>query len=158
MIELIILDFDDTLCLTEKSSYELENLIAQKIGFPPITRETHIKNWGKVLEEAIIERFPGINAEVFIEELRKTLPKLIKKDEIDVITDINLKTLDIIKSKGIKLAILTSRDFMEVKHLQEKKHSLSLRINAFYHKDNSDYLEPNPKVFDKILFRHPPSG
>ena len=64
MIELIILDFDDTLCLTEKSSYELENLIAQKIGFPPITRETHIKNWGKVLEEAIIERFPGINAEV----------------------------------------------------------------------------------------------
>ncbi|HZJ18384.1 MAG TPA: hypothetical protein VFD45_02065 [Patescibacteria group bacterium] len=44
MIELIILDFDDTLCLTEKSSYELENLIAQKIGFPPITRETHIKN------------------------------------------------------------------------------------------------------------------
>ena len=40
---------------------------------------------------------------------------------------------------------------MEVKHLQEKKHSLSLRIDAFYHKDNSDYLKPNPKVFDKIL-------
>lgn len=44
MIKLVIIDFDDTLCLTEKACFKMENYVAQKMGFAPINREAHIKN------------------------------------------------------------------------------------------------------------------
>jgi phosphoglycolate phosphatase-like HAD superfamily hydrolase len=129
----------------------MENYIAQKMGFEPMTRATHIKDWGKPLEEVILERIPGIDAKVFMRELEYVLPEFIEKGEVDVITDINLETLDQIRKNGTKTAILTSRTLLEAKHLLDENHPLSSRIDAFYHKDNTEYLKPDPKVFDKVL-------
>lgn len=153
MIKLVLIDFDDTLCLTEKSCYKIENMIAAKMGFTPMIRSTHIKNWGIPLEEAITERIPGIDAKAFMLEIEKEFPRFIKNGQLDKITDINLKTLVKIRKKGIKTAILTARSFIEVRHLLDINHPLSSKIDAFYHKDNSQYLKPDPKVFDQAL-RH----
>lgn len=151
MIKLVIIDFDDTLCLTEEACFKVENYVAQKMGFVPMTREAHIKNWGHPLEEAILERVPGINAEIFMQEIEKALPEFIERGELDTITDINLQTLESIRAGGIKTAILTSRSLMEVKHLLDKDHPLTSRIDAFYHKGNTEFLKPDPKVFNKAL-------
>lgn len=151
MIKLVIVDFDDTLCLTEQACLKLENKVAEKMGFPHISKEAHIKNWGKPLYEAIAERIPGIDQDTFIANIDAMAPEMVKNGEIDIVTDINLETLDELKKFDIKTAILTSRTFIEVKHLLDKNHPLSERIDKFYHKDNSGHVKPNPKVFDKAL-------
>lgn len=69
MIKLVALDFDDTLAMTEEATFQMENETARRMGYPPMTREAHKKNWGKPLEEAIVERFPGINPEEFMRKL-----------------------------------------------------------------------------------------
>ena len=67
MIKLVLIDFDDTLCMTEKARFKIENYVAKKMGFSPMTRETHIKYWGKKpLEESILDRVPGIDAKAFM--------------------------------------------------------------------------------------------
>ena len=137
--------------MTEASAYKIENLVAQEMGFAPMTREDHTKNWGQPLQEAIFGRIPGIDARVFMEEYEKVLPEFINSGEVDVITEINLKTLDKIRDRSIKTAILTSRSYMEVKHLLAETHPIASKIDAFYHRDNTGYVKPNPKVYDKAL-------
>jgi len=151
MIKLVLVDFDDTLCLTEQSCFVLENFVATKLGFSPMTREVHLSTWGKPLGEAILERIPGIDAELFMSELDKEMPKFVENGRLDAITDINLETLNAIKSKGIKTGILTSRTIMEARHLLDENHPLSSKIDAFFHKDNNDYVKPDPRVFEKPL-------
>ncbi len=151
MIKLVIIDFDDTLSLTEKACFKIENLIAQQMGFTPMDRKTHLKNWGKPLKEAIVERFTGIDVNKFMVRFEKVLPKFIERGEADLISEINFQTLDKLRKLGSKLSVLTSRTLGEVQHLLDTKHPLSNRIDAFYHKDNLVYDKPDPKVFDKVL-------
>ncbi len=151
MIKLVIIDFDDTLSLTEKACFKIENQIAKKMGFLPMTHEAHLKNWGTPLREAIKQRVPGINADEFMARLEKTLPEFISKNETDIITDVNFEVLNKLKGLGLKLAILTSRTLGEVRHLIHEDHPLSKKLDAFYHKDNSEYMKPDPRVFNKVL-------
>lgn len=151
MIKLVALDFDDTLAMTEEATFQMENETARRMGYPPMTREAHKKNWGKPLEEAIVERFPGINPEEFMRKLYEAHQRYITEGKIDVISDENLRFLDKLLESGKKLAILTSRSFQEVEHLLSKDHHLAKRIDKFYHKDNSEFLKPDPRVFAKML-------
>ena len=153
MIKVVILDFDDTLCLTEEACFDLENEIAVSMNFSPMSRDTHQKNWGKILREAIIERVPGINVDEFMEEHERLIVDYVLQGKLDKISDENIKVLDEIKKAGKKLAILTSRDLHEVKHLLNESHPLSSRVEAFYHRDNSEYIKPDPRVFNNILYR-----
>ncbi len=152
MIKLVITDFDDVLSLTEEACFKIENHIAEKLGFPPMTRDIHQKNWGKPVREAILERIPGINPEAFMKILHKeVLPKFVRQGKIDVISNENIDTLKKLKSDGKRLAILTSRTSHEVKHLLDENHRLNKWIEKIYHTGNSKYLKPDPRVFDQIL-------
>lgn len=151
MIKLVIIDFDDTLSLTEKACFNIENHIAKKMGFLPMDRDTHLKNWGKPIKEAIKERFPGINVNNFMVNLERTLPEFVKRSKIDVVSNVNLEVLDILKKLGYKLAILTSRTLGEVKHLINKNHPLNTRIETIYHRNNMKYVKPDPRVFKNAL-------
>jgi len=151
VIKLVIIDFDDTLSLTEEACFHLENHIATKMGFSPMKRETHLRNWGKPIKEAIKERFPKIDVDTFMENLEETLPQFVKRNEIDIINDLNLNVLDKLRTLNRKLAILTSRTISEVKHLMHVAHPLSRRIDTFYHRDNTKHIKPDPRVFEKAL-------
>ncbi|KKP66421.1 MAG: hypothetical protein UR68_C0020G0037 [Candidatus Roizmanbacteria bacterium GW2011_GWA2_35_19] len=148
MIKLVIIDIDDTLILTEEACFKMENHIAQKMGFSPMSRQSHLKNWGTHLKAAIVERIPGIDADEFMKNIDKIMPEFIKRKELDIISEINYETLDKIKKLGMKIAILTSRTIAEAKHLLHADHELNRRIEAFYHKENMPYLKPDPRVFD----------
>lgn len=151
MIKLVIIDFDDTLSLTEEACFRLENETARQLGFPPMTREAHLKNWGKPVEQAIVERITGIDPKEFMKKLESTHNQYIQEGRIDIVSEKNLKFLDSLKASGKKLAILTSRSLQEAKHLLHDDHMLGKKIEKFYHKDNSEYLKPDPRVFDQIL-------
>lgn len=151
MIKLVIIDFDDTLSLTEEGFFEIENQIAEKLGFPPMTRHAHQKNWGKPLGKALLERIPGVNIEAFMKIHRELLPGFVQEGKVDVISDKNITTLKKLKNNGKHLAILTSRSFQEVEHLLDKNHKLNNWIEKIYHIDNSKYLKPDPRVYDQIL-------
>lgn len=45
MIRLIIIDIDDTLCMTEEASFSLENETLSLIGAKNFNRDIHIKTW-----------------------------------------------------------------------------------------------------------------
>lgn len=151
MIELVVIDFDDTLSLTEESCFKIENHIAQNLGFPPMTREIHQKNWGKALKEAIIERIPGIDPDQFMEMHRQVFPDFLEKGKADVIGGKNIETLKKLKESGKHLAILTSRTLQEVEHLLDENHHINKYIEKIYHMDNNNFHKPDPRVFNMVL-------
>jgi phosphoglycolate phosphatase len=151
MIKVVIIDFDDTLCLTEEACFHLENAVAEEMGFQPMSREVHKANWGQPLDIAIPVRVPGIDVPHFMEKLSVRLEQYVHEGKVDSIQDKNLEALDELLASGRRLAILTSRTYGEAKHLLDTNHPLNQRMEKIYHKDNSDFHKPDPRVFDKIL-------
>ena len=47
MIEALIIDVDDTLCLTEAACFDMENETLMAMGRAPMSREVHINTWGQ---------------------------------------------------------------------------------------------------------------
>lgn len=152
MIKLVLLDFDDTICLSEESCFNFENEIAVSMGLKPMDRSIHRITWGQNLKEAIKERIPGINAGEFMRRFDKMFPEAIKDGRMDAIPERNLAVLDELKKAGKKLAFVTSRSYVEVKPMISLDHPLGTRIDAFYHRDNSEHLKPDPRVFNKALY------
>ncbi len=152
MIKLVLLDFDDTICLSEESCFNFENEIAVSMGLKPMDRTIHRITWGQNLKEAIKERIPGINAGEFMRRFDKMLPEAIKNGRMDAIPERNLAVLDKLKADGKKIAVVTSRSYIEVKPMISLDHPLGTRIDAFYHRDNSEHLKPDPRVFNKALY------
>lgn len=151
MIKVVILDFDDTLCLTEEACYFLENEIAKSMEFPQMSRETHQKNWGVPLKEAIVERIPGIDANEFMKRHELGIVEFVANGRLDTVSAENLVVLHELKKYGKKLVILTSRSLPEIKHLLHENHPLSKMFDGFYHRDNLKYLKPDPRVFNQIF-------
>ena len=137
MIKLVIVDFDDTLCLTEEATYQMESRIGLEMGFPLMDRDIHKKTFGKPIEEIIPIRIPGIDVPEFLKRLEQAIPEYIEKGILDNVSDKNLKTL-----------LNTGRNLFELKHLIAKDNPLSDIFSLSQYKDNSKYHKPDPRVFD----------
>jgi phosphoglycolate phosphatase len=154
MIEALIIDVDDTLCLTEAICFEMENEVLTRMGRPPMPREVHIDTWGQPLFDAIAVRSPGIDVEAFKGAYHPVIAEYIRREKLDTIPEANYEALDELITMGKQLFILTSRTLGEVKHMLEPDHFLASRIEAFYHKDNTKFHKPDPRVFDELLMAH----
>lgn len=152
MIKLVLLDFDDTLCLSEESCFHFENAVAKTMGFLPMNREIHKATWGQHLQESITERIPGIDSVEFMKRFAKQVPEAIAAGNFDNVPPQNLEILERIKKENKKIAIITSRSLIEVKAIMDSTHPLSGKIDKFYHRDNLDHMKPDPRVFNKALF------
>ena len=152
MIKLVLLDFDDTLCLSEEFCFHFENEVAKAMGFNPMSREVHKKTWGQHLSESIKDRIPGIDAAAFMERFEKMIPQAIAEGRFDSIPQRNIDVLKKIKEAGKKIAIVTSRSFVEIKSMMQPPHPLSTLIDKFYCRDNVDHMKPDPRVFNKALY------
>ena len=147
MIKLILVDFDDTLCLSEEACFHLENEIAEKLNCKPMTRSAHQANWGKPLKDAIVERIPGIDADAFMNLFAETSRKHILNGEFDHVSDVNLNVLRELRSKGYKVVIQTSRQHCEVEYLVSDQSPLTSIIDGFFYQERSKYKKPDPRVF-----------
>lgn len=154
MIEAVIIDFDDTLCLTEESCFGLENEVLRRMGRTPMDREVHRQTWGQALGDAIRVRSPGIDLDAFWLLMPAVHQEFIANGQVDIVADENLQALDELASLGKKVMILTSRTEAEVGHLIDPSHHLSSRLTGFYHKDNTDYHKPDPRTFEVIERDH----
>ncbi len=152
MIKLVLLDFDDTLCLSEESCFHFENEVANALGFAPMSREIHKATWGQHLKESIQERIPGIDPEKFMKLFEKLVPFAIAAGKFDYVPKHNIDVLKEIKKDGKKIAVVTSRSLIEVKSIMDSSHPLSGKIDKFYHRDNLEHMKPDPRVFNKALF------
>ena len=148
----MLLDFDDTLCLSEEFCFHFENEVAKTMGFNPMSREIHKATWGQHLEESICDRIPGIDAKEFMKRFEKLAPLAIAEGKFDYVPKHNLEVLKTIKNDGKKIAIITSRSLIEVKSIMDTSHPLSSKIDKFYHRDNVEHMKPDPRVFNKALY------
>jgi len=151
MIRAVIIDFDDTLCLTEAATFELENEVLARMGRQPQTREIHKATWGKPLFEAIALRSPGVDIPRFQKLLIQAQAEWVKLGRIDGIPLENLKALDAILDADKELFVLTSRTHGEIVHLLKPDHRLASRVKAFYYRDIMPYHKPDPRAFDRLL-------
>jgi phosphoglycolate phosphatase-like HAD superfamily hydrolase len=151
MIKLVIFDFDDTLCLTEPGCFELENTVAAHLGLPRMERETHLRTWGKPLEEVLPIRFPGVDVERFMAQFKTLIPGFVAQGLIDSIPEKNLDMLDRLRRMGRGIAVLTSRLKFECGHLLAPGGCLEGRIDRFYFKESYRYTKPDPRVFLGVL-------
>ena len=153
-IKFAIIDFDDTLSLTEAATFQMENDIAKVLGFPAMARKTHIDTWGMILEEALKIRFPGVDSGVFMKKLEEMMPEYIKSGKIDYIPDKNYITLQKILDKGLSIAILTSRTYVEIKHFLDVEHLLNKYMKYIHYKGSTKFHKPNPEVFNELCEIH----
>jgi len=42
VIKAVVIDLDDTLCLTEEACFDMENEVLVKMGLKPMSRDIHI--------------------------------------------------------------------------------------------------------------------
>lgn len=152
MIKLVLLDFDDTLCLSEESCFHFENEIANSMGFTSMSREIHKSTWGQHLQEAITERIPGIDSSDFMKRFEKQVPQAIKEGRFDSVPAQNIAILQALKAEGKKIAIVSSRSLIEVQAIMDELHPLSGIVDKFYHRNNLDHMKPDPRVFNKVLY------
>lgn len=150
-IKAVVIDVDDTLCLTEAACFELENETLISMGRSPMPRDVHIKTWGQPLFEAIVSRSPGVDVEAFKAAYHPIIAEYTKSGKLDSIPEANFDALDKLNDMGKSLLVLTSRTHGELKHLLEPGHKLALTIKAFYYKDNMQFHKPDPRVFDELL-------
>ncbi|HSH55890.1 MAG TPA: HAD family hydrolase [Candidatus Limnocylindrales bacterium] len=154
MIKAVVIDVDDTLCLTEAACFEMENETLAAMGRPPMSREVHISTWGQPLFEAITARSPGVDVEAFKAAYHPIIAEYTSSGKLDSIPEANYQALDSLLAMGKKLIVLTSRTHGELKHMLEPDHLLASRVEAFYYKDTTQYHKPDPRVFDELLANH----
>ncbi|GAA4608566.1 phosphoglycolate phosphatase [Actinoplanes octamycinicus] len=151
MIRAVVVDFDDTLCLTEAASFALENEVLAEMGRPPMSREVHLATWGEKLLDAMRRRSPGLDLDRFAELFRIHNQRYLADGRLDVIPPENLAALDRLVLGGRTVLLLTSRTGEEVAHLLEPDHLLAGRVTGAYHQDNTRFHKPDPRVFDELL-------
>ncbi len=154
MIKAVVIDFDDTLCLTEAVCFDLENEVLRRMGREPMSREVHLRTWGKPLFDAITERSPGVDVDEFSNVYHQVIPEYTSSGRLDTISSENIAALDQLIKNGKQLMILTSRTHGELKHILEPTHQLAERIEAFYYKDNMEFHKPDPRAFKELLHHH----
>ncbi|MCA9332469.1 HAD family hydrolase [Candidatus Saccharibacteria bacterium] len=150
----VILDVDDTLCLTEAACFELENATLAAMGRDPMPRELHLKTWGKPLFDIMPIRSPGIDVREFRAAYEPLIKSAISEGRLDVIPPENLRAIDQLVALGKSVMLLTSREHGEFEHMLDAAHPLNGRIDAFYYKDNMEYHKPDPRAFAQIEANH----
>jgi len=150
-LECVIVDVDDTLCLTEAASFELENEVLAELGRPPMSRAVHLATWGESLLDAMPQRSPGVDLGLFAELFPVSHQGYLAEGRLDVIPPENLAALDRLVEQGCTVLLLTSRAEAEVRHLLAPDHALAARVAGAYHQGNTRYRKPDPRVFDELL-------
>jgi HAD superfamily hydrolase (TIGR01509 family) len=154
MITTIIVDFDDTLCLTEEAGYYLENEVFSRIGALKMGREVHRRTWGQPLLAAIHERSPGVDVQAFQKTFTLVMSDWVASQRIDAISEANLAALDELVTAGKQVFLLTSRNIDEMRHLLAPDHVLASRVKAMYYKETMSHHKPDPRAFDNLLQEH----
>ncbi|MEU4423230.1 HAD hydrolase-like protein [Actinoplanes sp. NPDC024001] len=151
MIEAVIVDVDDTLCLTEAASFELENEVLARMGRPPMSRAVHLATWGEVLLDAMPHRSPGLDLDRFAELFPVAHQEYLADGRLDVIPPENLAALDKLVAAGRTVMLLTSRAQEEIEHMLAPDHVLAGRVTGAYHQGNTRFRKPDPRAFDELL-------
>lgn len=143
MIEAVVIDVDDTLCLTEAACFDLENSALGRVGRDAMSREVHQQTWGMALLDGMEVRSPGIDVQRFQATYQPLLEEYVASGRLDHVTPETLAAVDALIGQGRRVMILTSRTLVELQHLMEPTHALAGRIEAFYHADNTSALKPS---------------
>jgi phosphoglycolate phosphatase len=151
VIRAVIVDVDDTLCLTEAASFDLENEVLHRMGREPMSRTVHLSTWGEVLLDAMPHRSPGVDLHRFAELFPVVHREYLDAGRLDVIPPENLDALDALVSDGRTVLLLTSRTEVEVEHMLTPEHVLAGRVSGAYHQGNTRFRKPDPRVFDELL-------
>ncbi|WP_433538362.1 HAD family hydrolase [Micromonospora sp. CA-249363] len=151
VIRAVIVDVDDTLCLTEAVCFDLENEVLTAMGRDPMSRAVHLATWGEPLLDAMPKRSPGLDLDQFAMTYRQVLRRYILDGRLDDIAFENLNALDQLILDGRTVMLLTSRTEAEVEHMLAPDHVLAQRVTAVYHADNTRFRKPDPRAFDELL-------
>jgi HAD superfamily hydrolase (TIGR01549 family) len=139
--------------MTEENGFNLENEVANSMGFESQSREVHKNTWGKPLGEVAQIRFPNIDVELFMEKIGNLMVIKSQNNEFDVILKKNLNILKHLKEQGYIIGIVTSRIQHEVEHLLAPNHDLMSLISQddLFFRERTVFGKPDPRVYDVPL-------
>jgi FMN phosphatase YigB (HAD superfamily) len=121
------------------------------MGYPPMSRNVHLKNWGQPINIAVLERFPGIDSNEFYKIQKNMYKERILENNFERISTKNIECLKQVKKMNLVTAVLTSRMKSEFEHILNPSHPLHGIVDNFYYNENCPYHKPDPRVFDQIL-------
>lgn len=153
-IKAVLIDFDDTLCMSEAACFDLENETLRRMYRPAQKRDVHKQTWGVALGTAMQLRSPGLDLQEFWQIFPIVHEEFVRAGLVDVIPEANLQVLAELRKQNLSVMILTSRTETESLHLLRPDHKLASYIDAFYHKDNMQWHKPDPRAFAHIEKDH----
>jgi phosphoglycolate phosphatase len=153
VIKVVILDFDDTLFMTEEVTFRLENAAGAMLGLPPMDRDVHLKTWGMTVEQALPARFQGADLQAYLRAHGKMVSQYVSSGQLDQLSRENVEALTWLNESGYKLFSVTSRDVREISHFLDGSHILMrhLQPDAIFHKGNNYFHKPDPRAFDGVV-------
>jgi HAD superfamily hydrolase (TIGR01509 family) len=154
VLEAVVLDVDDTLCLTEAVCFQMENETLRSLGRAEMSRAVHQRTWGMPLLPAMQIRSPGVDPEAFQLEYQPLLESYVSSGRLDQVSAETIAVIDALIKQGRRVMVLTSRKLDELRHLMARDHLLNGRVHDFFHADNTIHLKPDGRVFDQLLRTH----
>lgn len=124
------------------------------MGRTAMSRDVHLKTWGKPLFDAIRERSPGVSVYEFRLAFAPLMKSAILSGELDKLPEENLEAIDDLVKLGKTVVILTSREHAELEHMLGQEHVLNNCISSFYYKENMQFHKPDPRAFEHIEREH----
>lgn len=145
-IKAVILDLDGALIDSTTKSIGFHRELAKHLKLRVPDREELRKLWGLFWPEVVETVWPGLDIEYF----RTEYIKFDKGETYPAIKGARLACQSLI-DQGLILTLLTSRDFRTLFHRLSDA-GLSPQLFSFIQTpDNSHFIKPNPRVFDKML-------
>ncbi len=153
-IKAVINDIDGNLTMTEEVCWRLENGIFQAMDVAPMTHELHMHTRGMKVGDAVEARSQGkADLEKFWQLYPGHYQQFIESGQFDITPEVHT-VLQEIRSMGLQHFVLSSRNYVEMKHFLDATNPLSVLVDAFYYQDNMQYHKPDPRAFAHIEEEH----
>jgi phosphoglycolate phosphatase-like HAD superfamily hydrolase len=151
MIKLLLFDLDGTLFLNEQPFWRMENGIAIEMGFLPVSRGKHKSFWYIPAEERAAKLWPQIDIRDFKARQAEKIAGCVRNRKIDAIKPGNIAILEILKKRGKRLVVLSSRQSGEIEHLLEGENRLGRWFEKIYFSGNLFHNKPDARAFSQAM-------
>lgn len=145
-IKAALFDLDDTLVQTIAVKWRQHKFVARKFYGKELTDAELRKHWGKPMQQLVCELYDTDDAEQALANVATCYDDYKK-----TLFDKSLPYLDLLKSEGVRVGVVTAAHKMAVDKDMSYLPDLRERLEYIQTSSDTDVFKPDPRVFDPAI-------